>query len=283
MKLAVAGKLVDPHVLRTQTERMLADERSDAFVNDFTWGWLQLQNSVDMPPDGAKFIEFKRHSIQKHMIGETRAFCRDMLENNVPLAKFLHADYTFVNADMARHYGLPPVETTVAYEKVTLEPRSRRGGLLGQASVLTASANGVDTSPVVRGIWILEHILGTPPNPPPPDVPIVEPDTRGELTIREIYAKHRTVESCNSCHEKIDPLGFALENFDAVGQWRTKYESGHEVDPSGQMPNGEKFDDVTGLKQIMVRDLDQFTPQSDDETNDLCDGSHHARCRPTGD
>ena len=259
MQLAAAGKLRSPGVLRSQAERLLADERSEAFVNDFTWGWLHLQNSVDMPPDGAKFVEFNRNSIHKHMVGETRAFFRDMLQNNFPLGNLLHSDYAFVNADMARHYGFPPVATTVAYQKVALKASSRRGGLLGQASVLTASANGVDTSPVVRGIWILEHLLGTPPNPPPPDVPIVEPDTRGDLTIREIYAKHRTVESCNSCHKKIDPLGFALENFDAVGQWRTQYESGNEVDSSGRMPGGEQFEDVTGLKKIMTQDLDQFT------------------------
>jgi len=151
------------------------------------------------------------------------------------------------------------VNTTAEFQRVSLKDSGRRGGLLGQASVLTTSANGVDTSPVVRGIWILENLLGTPPSPPPPGVEVPEPDARGELTVRQLYAKHRTVASCNDCHKKIDPLGFALENFDAVGGWRTKYESGHAIDPSGQMPNGEKFKDVTGLKQIMASNLDQFS------------------------
>lgn len=142
---------------------------------------------------------------------------------------------------------------------MSLTSSRHRGGLLGQTSVLTASANGVDTSPVVRGIWILENLLGTPPLPPPPDVEVPEPDARGELTIRQLYAKHRTIESCNDCHRKIDPLGFSLENFDAIGSWRTEYESGHKVDPSGQMPSGESFKDVAGLKQIMTRDLKQFS------------------------
>ena len=125
--------------------------------------------------------------------------------------------------------------------------------------MLTASANGVDTSPVIRGIWILENLLGTPPKEPPPDVEVPEPDARGELTIRELYAKHRTVESCNDCHKKIDPLGFALENFDAVGAWRVNYESGHAIDSSGRMPNGKEFTDVSGLKQILIQEPNLFT------------------------
>ena len=147
----------------------------------------------------------------------------------------------------------------VRFRKVSLRNAPNRGGLLGQASVLTASANGVDTSPVVRGIWILENLMGTPPSPPPPDVPITEPDMRGDLTIREMYAKHRTVESCNQCHKKIDPLGFSLENFNATGVWRTRYENGREVDPSGKMPSGESFQDLDGLKEILTRDISLFT------------------------
>ena len=168
--------------------------------------------------------------------------------------------FAIINADLGRHYGMPGlVNTTAHFQRVALTGAEHRGGLLGQASVLTASANGVDTSPVVRGIWILENLLGTPPSPPPPDVEVPEPDARGDLTIRQLYAKHRTLESCSDCHKKIDPLGFSLESFDAIGSWRTEYESGRKVDPSGQMPGGESFKDVAGLKQIMTRDLTQFS------------------------
>jgi len=207
-----------------------------------------------------KFYEYHRNRISDAMFTETRAFFRQLMMENLPISNFIDSDFTIINADLGRHYGmLGKVKTTAKFKKVDLKGTSHRGGLFGQASVLTASANGVDTSPVVRGIWILENLLGTPPSPPPPDVDIPEPDARGELSIRQLYAKHRTLASCNDCHKKIDPLGFALENYDAVGFWRTSYESKHPVDPSGRMPNGESFDDLDGLKGIMTRDLTLFT------------------------
>ena len=246
--------------LIAHVDRMLADARSDEFVNSFVWSWLHLDNIVEMAPDRTKFYEFHRNRIGEAMVKETNAFFRHLLDRNLPIDSFVDADFAIINANLGRHYGLTgKVNTVTAFQKVSLTGSRHRGGLLGQASVLTASANGVDTSPVVRGIWILENLLGTPPAPPPPDVDIPEPDARGELTIRELYAKHRTVESCNDCHRKIDPLGFALENFDAIGRWRTKYESGHDVDASGKLPNGRKFDDVSELKLILSRDLDQFS------------------------
>ncbi len=257
---AARGRLRVPNILHGHVDRMLADDRFDEFVESFIWGWLKLDNTVEMAPDPMKFYEFHRNRLGEAMVKETTAFFRHMLNEDLPLRNFIDSDFTFLNADLARHYGLPgAVNTTALFQRVSLPGSRHRGGLLGQTSVLTASANGVDTSPVVRGIWILENLLGTPPSPPPPDVEVPEPDARGALTIRELYAKHRTIASCNDCHKKIDPLGFSLENFDAIGAWRSKYESGHEVDPSGQMPNGESFEDVTGLKQIMTRDLEQFT------------------------
>jgi hypothetical protein len=257
---AQSGRLHDPTVLSGHVDRMLADVRSDEFVNSFVWAWLKLQNTVEMAPDPMKYNDYHRNRINEGMIGESTGFFRQMLTKNLPLRNFIDSDFTVMNADLGRHYGLlGAVNTTAKYRTVSLNRNGHRGGLLGQAAVLTASANGVDTSPVVRGIWILENLLGTPPDLPPDDVEIPEPDARGELTIRQLYAKHRTVASCNDCHKKIDPLGFALENFDAVGGWRTKYVSGHSVDPSGRMPNGESFKDITGLKQIMLRDLDQFS------------------------
>ncbi len=253
------GKLSDPASLKAQLKRMLADPRSEEFVKSFIWAWLRLENTVEMAPDPMKFYDYHRNRIADSMFIETTAFFRYLLMENLPILNFIDSDFAIINADLARHYEMPgKVKTTAKFKRVELKGTSRRGGLLGQASVLTASANGVDTSPVVRGIWILENLLGTPPSPPPPDIDVPEPDSRGELTIRQLYAKHRTVESCNDCHKKIDPLGFALENFDAAGVWRTSYESKHPVDPSGRMPNGESFDDLNGLKAIMARDLTLF-------------------------
>ncbi len=257
---AEKGKLRDATALTKHVDRMLADPRSDEFVASFVWAWLKLENTVEMAPDPMKFYEYHRNRLGEAMAKETNAFFRHMLAENLPLANFIDSDFAFINADLGRHYGLSDVvNTTAEFQRVSLADSRHRGGLLGQTSVLTASANGVDTSPVVRGIWILENLLGTPPSPPPPDVEVPEPDARGDLTIRELYAKHRTIQSCNDCHKKIDPLGFSLENFDAIGRWRMEYESGHKVDPSGEMPGGEKFDDVSGLKRIMKRDLDQFS------------------------
>lgn len=257
---AANGRLRDPNVLESHVDRMLADARSDEFVKSFVWTWLKLQNTVEMAPDPMKFYEFHRNRLGEAMVTETSRFFRHMLMENLPVSNFIDSDFAIINADLGRHYGITDaVNTTAEFQKVALTGMRHRGGLLGQTSVLTASANGVDTSPVVRGIWILDNLLGTPPSPPPPDVDIPEPDARGELTIRQLYAKHRTIDSCNDCHKKIDPLGFSLENFDAIGSWRTEYESGHKVDPSGQMPGGESFKDVVGLKQIMARDLKQFS------------------------
>jgi hypothetical protein len=254
------GKLSEPTVLNAQLNRMLADARSDEFVKSFVWAWLRLENTVEMAPDSMKFYEYHRNRISDAMFTETRVFFRHLMMENLPVSNFIDSNFTIINADLGRHYGMPgKVKTTAKFKRIDLKGTSHRGGLFGQASVLTASANGVDTSPVVRGIWILENLLGTPPSPPPPDIDIPEPDARGELTIRQLYAKHRTVESCNDCHKKIDPLGFALENYDAVGIWRTSYESKHPVDPSGRMPNGESFDDLDGLKGIMTRDLTLFS------------------------
>ena len=256
---AAKGRLRDTAVIKKHLERMLTDPRSEEFVHNFVWSWLHLDNSVEMAPDQMKFYEFHRNRINEAMIEETRIFFRHLIEENLPVNRFIDADFAFINSNLGRHYGLAgKVNTATAFRKVPLSKTHRRGGLLGQASVLTASANGVDTSPVVRGIWILENLLGITPDSPPPDVDIPEPDARGELTIRELYAKHRTVQSCNDCHKKIDPLGFALENFDAIGKWREKYESGHRVDSSGRMPNGDIFKDVVGLKEIMANDLELF-------------------------
>ena len=260
LKDAADGKLRVTPILERHVDRMLADPRSDEFVESFVWAWLKLENTVEMAPDPMKFYEYHRNRLGDAMVKETNMWFRHLLTENLEVSNFIDSEFAIINADLGRHYGMPGlVNTTAQFQQVALPGSRHRGGLLGQTSVLTASANGVDTSPVVRGIWILENLLGTPPAPPPPGVEVPEPDARGELTIRQLYAKHRTNESCNDCHKKIDPLGFSLENFDAIGSWRTEYETGNKVDAYGEMPGGESFKDVTGLKQIMTRDLKQFS------------------------
>ena len=256
---AEAGRLREPAELVRQVERMLEDSRSSEFVENFVWSWLKLDNTVEMAPDPAKFYDFHRRRLDEAMVSETNAFFRHLLDENLPISNFLHSDFALVNSELARHYGLSAaVDTSAKFQKVSLGEDRRRGGLLGQTAVLAASANGVDTSPVVRGIWVMENLLGIHPAPPPDGVEVPEPDARGALTVRELLAKHAGVASCRECHDKIDPLGFALENFDAIGSWRDRYETGQAVDPSGTMPGGKKFKDVTGLKAIMLKSPERF-------------------------
>lgn len=248
--LALGGKLTDPKVLHAQIERMLADEKARAFVHHFTDRWLELYKLGSMPPDpkglGALYFE---GDLEYNSREETKRFFRHLLDENLSVANFVDSDFAFINYPLAKLYGIPGV-TTRAFQKVTLSD-PRRGGLLGQASVLTASANGIDTSPVTRGVWVLENLLGTPPLPPPGNVPAIEPDIRGATTIREQLAKHRNIETCNACHRTIDPLGFALENFDPIGAWRDRMPGkGLEVDASGEWSD-HSFSNIVGLKNLL--------------------------------
>ena len=233
--LAQRGQLHHPGTLVEEAERMLASPKADAFVRDFLDSWLNLRALGSTPPDREQFPEYYQYDLGAAMRTETELFTRHVLDHNLPLRTFLDADFTFVNKPLARHYDLPlPLDEAWGNEfrRVPLSD-ARRGGLLGQASVLTVTANGIDTSPVVRGIWLLENLLGTPPAPPPPDVEPLDPDVRGAQTIREQLEKHRSLASCYDCHRRIDPPGFALENFDAIGGWRDKYPSRAAVDASG--------------------------------------------------
>ncbi len=259
LDLATHGELSKPAVLADEVQRLLRDPKSAAFVNHFTDRWLRLYRLGEMPPDTKAFREYYVHRLQGAMRTETHMFFADLLHNNRDLGLLLNADYTFVNRDLARHYGIANVNGD-GFERVALTD-PRRGGLLGQAAVLTVTANGVDTSPVTRGVWILENIFGTPPKPPPPGVPALEPDVRGATTIREQLAKHRTSETCASCHHKIDPPGFALENFDAIGGWRIAYDDkgALKVDASGTTPDGGEFRDIVGFKKLLAEHKDQFT------------------------
>jgi hypothetical protein len=195
-------------------------------------------------------------------------FVADALKHNRPLKHLLNSSTTFVNGSLARHYGLTNVVGD-EFRKVSFSADRRRAGLLGHASVLTATANGVETSPVVRGVWVLENILGTPPSPPPPDVPPIEPDTRGATTIRDQLAKHRNVAACADCHAKIDPWGFALEFYDPIGGFRTHYPhvgpsgrvaklEGKRIDGSGELPGGEFIHNDGGLRTELLKRKDQF-------------------------
>ena len=175
-----------------------------------------------MPPDSKAFESYYKDRLEIFFKKETRLFFADLLESNGSILNFLDSDYAFLNDALAKHYGIEGVQGE-HFRKVTLGPADHRGGLLGQGSVLTLTANGIETSPVVRGIWVLENILGTPPPPPPPDVQPLEPDTRGTTSIREQLNKHRTVAACADCHRKIDPAGFALEFYDPVGAYRSRY------------------------------------------------------------
>jgi hypothetical protein len=259
-RAADTGDLLAPAVLGAQTRRLLASPRADAFVAGLLDSWLNLRALGDMPPDRAAFTAYYAQNLQDAMKRETRLFTRDLLDRNASIVRFLDADYTFANRPLARLYGLEdavPPEEAHEFRRISF-PSPRRGGLLGQGSVLTVSANGIETSPVIRGVWLLENILGTPPAPPPDNVPAIDPDVRGAKSMREILSKHRDNPACFECHRKIDPLGFALESFDPIGAARSTYARGVKIDTTGELPNGQRFDDIAGLKRLLVERKAQF-------------------------
>ncbi|MBL8179086.1 MAG: DUF1592 domain-containing protein [Bryobacterales bacterium] len=260
LRHASAGALLDNETLRAQTRRMLAHPRSEAFVAGFLDSWLNLRSLGDMPPDRDSFERFYGLDLQNAMKQETRLFARHLLERNEPIRHFLDGGYSFLNRPLAKLYGIAgrvPAEGGQHFRLVEFD-NPRRGGLLGHGSILTVSANGIETSPVTRGVWLLENIFGTPPAPPPDNVPAIDPDIRGAKTMRDILTKHCDTPTCFACHRKIDPPGFALENFDPIGAWRTHYKPGIPVDSSGTMPDGQTFTDVSGLKKILVANQPQF-------------------------
>ena len=245
--LARKGELSNPAVLKEQTERLLGDSKSNRFVDGFLDAWLTLDNLGTTPPDQNRFREYYTDDLATAMHEETHIFFRHILDKNLPTSEFLTAEYSFMNPALARHYqiDLPSsrFKSPDSFIKVNTNGHPR-GGLLGQASIHTVTANGVDTSPIIRGVWLLENILGTPPSPPPPDIEAIEPDIRGSTTIRDQMEKHRSDPTCAECHRKIDPLGFALENFDAIGRYRSTYGLRKEIDASGVLPGGKEFKDV---------------------------------------
>jgi hypothetical protein len=256
LKLAAAGTLSEPANLLKQVERMLADPKGERFVSNFTRTWLELDNIGKMPPS-KEFLTYYRDNLESAMRSETEHFFRHILDKNLPLREFLAADYSFLNRELAEHYGMSGLKGN-HFRKVSL-PNASRGGIMGHGSLLTASANGVDTSPVVRGIYVMNKLLDYTPPPPPDDVPAIEPDVRGATTLREQLIKHRADATCAQCHNKIDPPGFALENYDAIGGWRDQYDRKLKVDSSGKLPNGQTFASNAEFRKLVVAQDETFT------------------------
>ena len=222
LELAAAAQLFSRSTLRQQVDRLLADAKSERFLKDFVGQWLKIDLVGDMQPDQNLYPEYDPE-LERAMIAETRGFIRELLNSDLSVRNLIDSDWAMLNDRLARHYGIPGVSGN-HFRKVALnKSETVRGGLLTHASILNITSNGTTTSPVVRGTWVLEQLLGTPAPPPPPDVPVIEPDIRGASTIKEQLAKHRTIPQCAACHRKIDPYGMALENFDVIGGWREKY------------------------------------------------------------
>jgi Protein of unknown function (DUF1588)/Protein of unknown function (DUF1592)/Protein of unknown function (DUF1585) len=266
-------------VLRAQTERLLNDSKAQRFTEAFLDYWLDLRKITATAPDSTLYPDYYLDDhLEESALEETRMFFAELLRGDLPARDVASSDYVYVNERLAAHYGLPPIEG-VAVRKVGLPSDSPRGGLLTQAAVLKITANGTTTSPVLRGAWIMERLLGLPPPPPPPSVPAVDPDTRGATTIRQQLEKHRIQESCAACHTKIDPAGFALESFDVMGGWRDRYRAASDtkpdlgigkggqkflfhtalpVDPSGVLPDGRAFGDIRDFKRLLLADEAQL-------------------------
>jgi hypothetical protein len=275
VRLADAGKLSDKATLNAEVERMLKDPKSNRFIDDFLGQWLKLRNIATNDPDKKLYPEFSPY-LQDSMLAEPRAYFRELLAKNLDATFLVKSDFVMVNEKLAKHYGMTGV-TGSQIRRVELPKDCPRGGFLTQASVLKVTANGTTTSPVPRGAFVMERILGQKPEPPPANVAAVEPDVRGASTIRELLDKHRNNSTCASCHAKIDPPGFAMESFDVIGGFRTRYRSlgdvgdkpergvidpfigisfklGPKVDASGVLPDGRKFSGIAEMQAILASD-----------------------------
>ena len=257
LEVASQGGLQDPAVLESQVRRMLADSRSEALAKNFAGQWLRLRNISGALPSDVLFPDFGQ-SLREDFVRETELFFDSVMREDRNVTELLTADSTFLNERLAKHYDIKGVYGS-DFRRVTLIDGNRRG-LLGQGSILTVTSYPDRTSPVGRGKWVLENILGTPPPPPPPNVPDLEPDTNSGkvLAMRERMEQHRANPVCASCHRIMDPLGLALENFDAVGRWRAHMPGGSVIDASGAMPDGTAFDGPADLRELLVRRPEQF-------------------------
>ena len=252
LRVAEQRRLREPAVLERQVQRMIADARFTSFVEQFAGQWLFLRNLTASIPVQQNFPDFD-DTLRESFRIETEMFVESVIREDRSALDLLRADYTFLNERLARHYGIPNVKGT-RFRRVVLPPASHRGGLLGHGSILTVTSYPDRTSPVVRGKWILENLLGTPPPPPIPGVPPLKPPSfAGKvLTMRERIASHRNSPVCASCHAMMDPLGLALEHFDGVGKWRALDESGAPIDASGALPDGTRFDGAEGLRTALL-------------------------------
>ena len=275
-QLAREKKLNQPETLATQVDRMLKDPRSNRFINDFLDGWLKLRELDATTPDEKLYPEFD-DQLRQAMLAETRLFLRELIDQDLGAKNFIKSDFTFLNRRLAEHYGINGV-TGTQMRRVALPTDSVRGGLMTQASILKVTANGTLTSPVKRGHFVLASLLGTPPHPPPPTIGAIEPDIRGAVTIRETLAKHRDVKSCANCHQHIDPPGFALESFNPIGGFRTRYRTtgkgqwtndrvhgrpiyeyrwARHVDASGVTSAGQKFNGIRRFRELLLEQEEQ--------------------------
>jgi hypothetical protein len=273
----LAADLRKPEVLHREVDRLLADKRSERFIDDFAHQWLELSRLDETTPDPQLYPEY-RFLLHEGMAAETRSFLRELIQNDLPITHLLKPGFAMLTQRLAEHYGIAGV-TGVEVRKVSLPADSLRGGLLGQSAIHKLTANGTTTSPVKRGVWVMDRLLNDPAPPPPPGVSAVDPDTRGTTTVREQLAKHRADTNCAACHAKIDPAGFALEAFDPIGglrdryrsngkgdeppekgqtPWRVSYKLGPPVDPSGELPDGRIFNGPSGLRDILTSDPDKL-------------------------
>jgi hypothetical protein len=252
LDLAEAGRLSDPAVLEGEIRRMLADPRADAFVENFAGQWLYLRNLDAIVPVQSRFPDFD-DTLREGLRRETELFFAAILREDRSALELLDADFTFMNERVARHYGVSGIKGT-DFRRVELAADNPRRGLLGQGSILAVTSYPDRTSPVIRGKWILENLLGTPPPNPPENVPpLVATDGAGSaIAMRERLARHRDNPNCSGCHALMDPLGFSLENFNAVGQWRTLGDAGETIDAGGAMPDGTAFTGVEGLRAALM-------------------------------
>jgi mono/diheme cytochrome c family protein len=257
LDLAVAGKLRNPDVLDEQVRRMLRDARSKALVDNFVGQWLVVRNLRDVVPDSDLYVDFDEN-LREAFRQETELFMESQLREDRSLVELLTANYTFVNERLARHYQIPNVYGT-QFRRVTFTD-DHRGGLLGHGSILTVTSYPNRTSPVLRGKWLLENFLGTPPPPPPPGIPPLSENsgTRQLASVRARLEEHRKNPSCATCHARMDPLGFALENYDAVGAWRVIDETRTRIDATATLPDGTTFQGPSGLRQILLSRRQQF-------------------------
>ncbi|HVJ46240.1 MAG TPA: DUF1592 domain-containing protein [Luteolibacter sp.] len=263
MKLASAGKLKDANVRRNQVDRMLKDVKHERFIDSFTGQWLDLRQMDATTPDKKLYPEYDE-LLGRSMVRETKGFFTEVLEKDLPAKSFVDSDFVVVNERLADHYGIPGVKGHEKMQVVKLPADNLRGGVLTQGAIMKVTANGTASSPVIRGVWVLDRLMGQPVPPPPPGVPAVEPDIRGAVSLRDQLTKHTEDPSCARCHVRIDPVGFALEEFDPIGKHRQKYRAvpqkgggyvaGLPVDSSGETPDKHTFTNFAGFRDWLASD-----------------------------